>query len=825
MSKGSSVLTPPASPSENAVPSPVLPSTEATSGEPSCGEEKRSCQHCGTEFIPRFETETFCCAGCRVVYELIQSGGFQSFYDLLGKRKLQPVENAEPAGDFLAELEEEVALIEKTAREKNGAARLRLRVGNLSCTACVWLIDHLFRHYPGALKINSDTSRSILTLWWTPGEFAILDFIADLHRYGYPAGLVSDLDEDTQSESRSLLTRLGLTAGLAMNAMAFSLPSYLGMEATSEFARLFSLVAFASASLAMAVGGSYFFQRAWAAFKMRTLHMDVPISLGLVVAYLGSLGGMLFGIEEMLYYDFVATFAFLMLGGRWLHLRLLEKNRRQLRARERDLSVTFRIKEKGVREKIPIHRIEAEDCLEIQPGALIPVESNLEAESARVRLDWINGEPEPVPFVQGQVVPAGAKNGSATAIRVRAREAFSGSFLESLLEDPSSEGEEVDDKVHRGNPILKIYLIIVLVVAFLSGVGWIALGKGFAPALQVMISVLVVSCPCALGLALPLLDEMLLSKLKNRGIFIRQHSLWGRLRSVTRLAFDKTGTLTEPVQKLENPDVLETLTEDERQVLRSLTMNNAHPVGKALHEGITARYGLASVAPDEEIEEVPGSGVEFQEGDLHWRLGKASWALGSQRAGQEECVFSCNDRVICKFRISESIREGAVAQLRELKSLGFHLQILSGDPDEERVESTAKALGLALDEVSCNLSPAEKAARIEAQGGNGTLFVGDGGNDSLAFAAAGVTGAPATGIRAVESKADFVFTGRGFHAIGELLQSRARREKLIRIIFLTAITYNLIAVSLCVLGMMNPLLAAVLMPLSSIVTTAIAARV
>lgn len=806
------------------LPSPVV-DPSLSSSRPACKEEKRACQHCGTEFVPRFEKESFCCGGCRVVYDLIQSGGFQSFYDLLGKRKLQPVDNAEPAGEFVAELREEVGLIEKAATERKEAARLRLRVGNLSCTACVWLIDHLFRHYPGALKINSDTSRSILTLWWTPGEFAILDFVADLHRYGYPAGLVSDVDEETQSESRALLTRLGLTAGLAMNAMAFSLPSYLGMESTSEFARLFSMVAFASASLALAVGGSYFFQRAWAALRVRALHMDVPISLGLIVAYLGSLGGMVFGIEEMLYFDFVATFAFLMLGGRWLHLRLLEKNRRQLRARERDFSVTFRFKEKGGKEKIAISRIEEGDCLEIQPGALVPVEANLEAEAARMRLDWINGEPEPVPFVHGQVVPAGARSGSSTAIRVQAREAFSGSFLESLLSEPDSGPEETDSTPVTGNPILKIYLIVVLVVSFLSGTGWLVLGKGIAPALQVMISVLVVSCPCALGLALPLLDEMLLSKLKNQGIFIRQHSLWGRLRGVSRLAFDKTGTLTEPVQKLENPDLLEALSSSELQALRSLTVNNAHPVGKALHEAITARYGLATVPADNEIREEPGRGVQFHDGECCWRLGRSRWALGQSGSDSADCVFTRDGSEICRFRISESIREGAVDQLSRLREEGYELRILSGDPDRERVESTARALGLSSGEVNCDLSPEEKASRIEAEGGDGTLFVGDGGNDSLAFSAAGVTGAPATGIRAVESKADFVFTGRGFHAIGELLQSRARRERLIRTIFLIAITYNFIAVSLCVLGMMNPLLAAVLMPLSSIVTTAIAARV
>ncbi len=808
-----SVITPVPSPPVGADPAPTL--------------EHRRCDHCGNRFQPRFETEKFCCSGCRVVHDLIQSGGFGSFYDLLGRRVLQPAINAEPAGDQVDELAEAITEAETQRPSPDSPARMTLRIGNLSCTACVWLIDHLFRQHPGALKMSSDTARSTLTLWWNPGEFAVLDFVRDLHRYGYPASLCNAADDEAPQESTALLTRLGVTAGLAMNTMAFTLPSYLGLETGDELARLFMLVAFASSTLALAVGGSYFFQRALSSLKLRTLHMDVPISLGLIAAYLGSVGGFLFGVKDMLYFDFVAIFAFLMLSGRYIHLRLLDRNRRQLWARERDMTAAFRINAAGDRERITLSRINAGDLLEIPAGSMVPVEARLESGTARFQLDWINGEPEPVLFLAGQRVPAGAKNGTAAPLRLVAEHAYSGSFLEQLFapveEDPGSHTAATST-----HPIRKYYLITVILVALGGAGAWLAAGKSVAESLQVLISVLVVSCPCALGLALPLLDEILLAKLKSHGVFIRRHSLWNRLRKVTLLDFDKTGTLTEPVKRLTNPEVVEALEPAALDALHHLTISNHHPVGRALHDVLLTRFGLRDLTGPASLEEVPGKGVRFTDpasGET-WCLGRDDWACpDSPPATGQGCSLSRNGLRLATFHLEEAIRDGAIEQLKNLRDRGYRIRLLSGDPDEDRVAATAAKLGLSPENVHANLSPEEKAAFISAEAPESTLFVGDGGNDSLAFQAAATTGSPATGIRAIESRADFVFTGRGFHAIQLLLDGAKRRRTHVAKIFAVALLYNLCAIGLCLAGLMSPLLAAIMMPLSSVVTTAMAARV
>ena len=789
--------------------------------------EHRRCDHCGNRFQPRFESEKFCCSGCRVVHDLIESGGFGSFYNLLGRRVLQPATNAEPAGDQIDELTEAVTEAELQRPTPDSPAHLTLRLGNLSCTACVWLIDHLFRQHPGALKMSSDTARSTLTLWWNPGQFAVLEFVRDLHRYGYPASLCNAADEEAPQESSVLLTRLGVTAGLAMNTMAFTLPSYLGLETGDELSRLFTMVAFASSTLALAVGGSYFFQRALSSLKLRSLHMDVPISLGLIASYLGSVGGLLFGIKDMLYFDFVAIFTFLMLSGRYIHLRLLDRNRRQLWARERDMTATFRIKTNGDRERIALSRIAAGDILEIPPGAMVPVEARLESSTAHFQLDWINGEPEPVLFQAGQRVPAGAKNGTPQALQLVAGHAYSGSFLEHLFA-PVEEDTGSQTAATSTHPIRKYYLATVILVALAGAGSWLAAGKGVADSLQVLISVLIVSCPCALGLALPLLDEILLSKMKRQGIFIRRHSLWNRLKKVTLLDFDKTGTLTEPVKRLTNPEAIEDLAPEALNALHRLTISNHHPVGRALHDVLLIRFGRREIVGPTSLEEVPGKGVRFYDPETAdtWSLGRDVWACpDSAPTPDQGCSLSRNGIRLATFHLEEAIRDGAIEQLKNLRDRGYRIRLLSGDPDQERVAATAAKLGLSPENVHANLAPGEKAAFIAAEDPESTLFVGDGGNDSLAFAAAAATGSPATGIRAIESRADFVFTGRGFHAIQLLLDGAKRRRTHVARIFSIALIYNLCAIGLCLAGLMNPLLAAILMPLSSVVTTAMAARV
>lgn len=806
----------------------------------------RSCAHCGGEFRPRHQEERFCCSGCRVVYDALHAGGLGSFYELLGGQKLDPAREADSPVEIAEALEAAIGEAEEKSAVTGDAAQLQLHVGNLTCTACIWLVDHLFRKYPGALKLASDVGLSVLTIWWTPGDFAIRDFLGELHRFGYTASPYRKGMEPPPGESGPLLTRLGVTGGLAMNAMAFTLPVYLGLSQDSELAKLFALVTFASASLAIAVGGSYFFQRAYTTLRAGAIHMDVPIALGLIFAYLGSIAGWLFEIEGLHYFDFVAIFTFLMLAGRWLHLRWLDRNRIQLHARGQSMSSAVRIGSNDQRETIPFSEVEVGDVLEIPRRGLVPARASLLEENATFALDWITGEPDPATMERGRELPAGARNVSLHPVRVLVREAYLGSFLESLF---SSDLMEDAASADRGSEAtarwMRLYMAVVLTTAFVGAAAWLAFAKAPASALQVLISVLVVSCPCALGLALPLLNEQILSLLREKGIYVRKHSLWARISKIHTIAFDKTGTLTEAIHRVANQKVFDHLDAESLAALRILTEQNEHPYAKAIREELGSRYGTGSqcsldptrsAATLPEPQYYPGLGVEIVLNGILWRLGRPNWAGDGDHKRSDGgdaktdtfpsssgCSLSADGVTRAFFSVAESLRDGAAGELEGLRRRGYRLHLISGDPNGSRVGKIAHELSFSPEEAHFDQSPEQKLALLEALGAENTLYMGDGGNDRLALSRSGVKGCPATGARAVESEADFVFTGRGFQVLTRILEAARRRRSTVLSLFVIALPYNATVIAISLAGKMNPLLAAILMPLSSLVTSLVAA--
>ena len=260
-------------------------------------------------------------------------------------------------------------------------------------------------------------------------------------------------------------------------------------------------------------------------------------------------------------------------------------------------------------------------------------------------------------------------------------------------------------------------------------------------------------------------------------------------------------------------------------VLRQLVASNPHPRAISLHQALVERFGIerdpANESSDVWLEDGLGATLATEEGEF--RLGRPGWAMPNDDSS--EMTFAREGTKIASFRFGESLRDGAAEEIRRLREAGYAVEILSGDPDRARVARTGEALNLPPNAVRANLSPEEKAERVRAGGAEHTLFAGDGGNDSPALEAAACRATPATGIRSIEGKADFVFLGRGFRAIRLLLHSATRRRRTMTAVFTVAVLYNLIAVAVCLAGWMNPLLAAVLMPISSLVTTAIATRV
>lgn len=759
----------------------------------------RACQHCGTRFTPRSEDEHHCCKGCEFVAAMIREQGLDRYYELQDSRTGAPVRSRPFENHDFSWLAPAVATVE-SAKTPGDAADLECSVEGISCIGCVWLIDRLFQRQPGAIRAAANPATGRLHLEWQSGHCDLPAFARELAGFGYVAAPASR-HTDARS-SRELAGRLGLCGAFALNAMGFSLPVYLGMPASFEFAGLFRLIAFASATLAMLVGGGYFASRAWRALRQGTLHIDLPIALGLIAAYLGSIIGWTGGDEGLIYFDFVATFVFLMLLGRQVQTAAVNRNRLRLVRRS---PLPESVVSGG--ETLPLTQIMAGTRFDLEPGKALPVSSVLASSDAEFSLEWIHGEADPVTMRSGARLPAGAILLSRESVRVSADEAWEDSLIAKL-----TAATDLD----RGSPLfqrlLRIYLSVVLALGLIVFIAWSVFGD-WRGGLQAMISVFVVSCPCALGVAVPLADEWAASRLARSGAFARRASLWPRLRRVRHVIFDKTGTLTLERPVLENPQAIDSLDTPAALALARLTRGSLHPVSRTLLEalGMRGQHLLATIGPVP-VEEIPGSGVRYRDQDGEWFLGK----------GPGGTILLHGKHELACFTFADALRPDALDTIHQLQKRGLSLHILSGDAPE-KVTRLARQLGLPPGSFTGGLSPQQKAATVTALDHHDTLYVGDGANDSLAFDAAFVTATPVVDRSLLEAKADFYSLGSGLVYLTEAFASADARTTGVRRAFIFALGYNFAVVALAATAHMSPLLAAVLMPLSSVVSILLAA--
>jgi P-type Cu2+ transporter len=776
-----------------------------------------SCDHCGTEYAPKSKADRFCCRGCEFVADLISENGFEQFYDLKQGLAVAPVRSRPFEEHDFSWLEPKVLEAERQAEARGEAAQLDLALEGISCVGCVWLVEKLFARHSGGVRAAANPSSGRLHLEWMPRQCVIETFLRELCQFGYVAAPAGSVRSD--HERRRLAARLGLCGAFALNTMGFSLPVYLGMPRDFEFAELFKLIAFLSATFSMLIGGGYFMDRAWRALRAGSLHIDLPIALGLISAYIGSIAGWALAKEHLLYFDFVSIFVFLMLAGRYLQTTAVERNRRRLvRAQPVPESVP-----QANGEGAPVAREEISSGLKflLGPGQALPVSGVLAAGEADFSLEWIHGEADPVRFSAGSRLPAGAILLSRAPATIEAGERWQDSLLAKLTAPSSGE---------RGSPgldrLLRVYLSVVLVLGVAALVWWAWRGD-WLTGVQAMISVFVVSCPCALGVAIPLADDLAASAVERMGVFVRSATLWPRLVKVRRVIFDKTGTLTLERPVLDNPEAVETLSNEAAEALALMTRGSLHPAARSLLEALGTRgQKLLAHAEVGEMSELPGLGARLSTRGSNWTLGRAGWTGESTmpeiaEAGSE---LRKNGEVVASFHFTESLRPGAVAMLRCLEKLGLSLHILSGD-HVEKVAKMARALGLPENQALGGLSPEEKASKVASLDRQDTLYLGDGANDSLAFDASLVTGTPVVDRSLLESKADFYTLGSGLNFLTGLLRAASARAAAVHSAFAFAICYNLTAVAFSMAGKMSPLLAAILMPLSSIVSILIVATV
>jgi Cu2+-exporting ATPase len=457
------------------------------------------------------------------------------FYDLKAETPLTPLRER-PFQDRDWEWLEN--LLESDADE---VQTIVLGIQGLSCVACVWLVEAVAKKINGVYSVSLSITRGSIEVVYQSGEIDAAEFANSLYKLGYEISR-SPANSNEAGGGSSLAIKLGICGALAMNTMGFTLPRYTGMEASDELHELLTIVIIASSTLTFFIGGSYFFKRAWSALRLGHIHMDLPISIGLILAFLGSIVGWLFAREELFYFDFVAIFTFLMLLGKQVQQSSLSRANAKFGS---DSTIPERY-ENPAGEQLQTHEISAGEQLVIPAGTVIPTASRLMSEVAECSLAWITGEPATLVYEKSDPLPAGAVNQSQDSITVETVDAVD---TDHFFHQLPKQNDALSPALAK---FIRYYLVAILFIGVIAGGAWLMLSDDWVKAIQVMISIYVVSCPCGIGLALPLLDTRFNKLANNIGVFPLTATCWAGFLKLKRVVFDKTGTLTLDRPALEN---------------------------------------------------------------------------------------------------------------------------------------------------------------------------------------------------------------------------------------------------------------------------------
>jgi P-type Cu2+ transporter len=698
----------------------------------------------------------------------------------------------------------------------SGNARLILSLPQAHCAACISTVEHAMQAVDGV-----DSARVNLTLKRVSVEAApevtadIL--IAAAAGVGYEAheldpGLLSSTETDRQG--RDLLMRLGVAFFSMMNVMLLSVAIWSGaQDATRD---MFHWISAMIALPTVVFSGQPFFKSAWRALRAGRLGMDVPISLALILASSISLFETWKGGHHA-YFDAAVMLTFFLLLGRYLDHRTRAVARsaaEELAALEVPRATVLR---DGAEVVLNIADVVAGDLVLVRPGARMPVDGVVQSGSSELDRSLLTGESLPVFAGPGVAVSAGEVNLTGP-LTLRVTAAGKDSSLHRMADLVAVAESARTRYTSLAERAARFYSPAVHLLSFSAFGFWMwKTGGDLRYAINISAAVLIITCPCALGLAVPAVVTSASGKLFRKGLLIKEGTALERLAEVDTVVFDKTGTLTlgapEPTNLAEHPsEVL--------AVALSLAQASSHPLAQALAKGVQLMALPPAAVHD--LKEVPGFGVEGVWNGKRVRLGRAEWC-GGVGMDVTATYLSLGQGGVHAFAFADSLRPGAETALAALRRAGLNLRLISGDAPGP-VRALAERLGI--DDWTAGALPADKAAAVAQMRAKGqrVMMVGDGLNDTAALRGAHVSISPASALDAARVASDIVLLGQDMAPIGDALRIARQSSRRIRENFGVSLLYNVVAVPFALLGLATPLAAALAMSLSSITVSLNALR-
>lgn len=782
--------------------------------------------------------EQFCCRACESAYEVIHGCGLDAYYRLREQQDEAQAPATRTDDPDRLSVFDTPKFNEMYVRDtEKGRCAADLILQGVHCAACVWLVEKLPRVVPGVIEARLSLRQATVRIVWDPAIVKLSAIAKALSTLGYAPHPARGSDKQGihLAEQRAMLVRIGVAGALAGNTMLLALALYTGLFSGMEdkFANFFRWISAGLGLLALAWPGRVFFHGAWAALRTRSPRLDLPIALALGV------GGVAGGVNVVMgrgdiYFDSLTVLVFLLLVGRFIQYR-------QQRRADEAVGLLFsltpthcrRVTQVGDRdsiEQIPVEALSVGDVIEVRSGELIPADGQIICGSASIIAALITGESRPVAAGIDDEVCAGARVSDATVrIRVTAiGEASRVGRLMALVQEGMTDKPALIAMTDR---IAGWFVCALTVIAIAVFAGWCTVDLGLA--IDHTVALLIIACPCALGLATPLTLAVALGRAAKQDILIKSGVALDRLARPGRLLIDKTGTITRGQMRVEAWHGEQSLA----PLIAEVQQHATHPIARAIveHFGGTElsaqqRAGIRDV-------QVHPTGVSAQTAQGTMHIGSASFlaGLGIQPTKEQQSLadqwsrractpvfVALNNKPVAFLAVGDALQDNAKSVIGQLRHWGWRVQMLSGDhPAVAR--QVGQAVGLSEDDIEAGATPEDKRDRVRcAVGDEPVVMIGDGVNDAAALAAADVGIAVRGGAEASMTIADVYLARPGLDPLVDLMKLARRCRQGVFRTLVVSLLYNALAVSLAAAGLINPLVAAILMPASSMLVLALA---